>query len=147
MLSVVEKAIFLQEIDVFSEVPAEQLAYLAAIAEEIARQPGDRVYVEEDPAEAMFLVLEGRVRLHRGDIEVTVVGSGGAFGTWALFDDEPRVMSATVLDEPAELLRIDRAEFIEVLADNVQITRAILKAVVRRLRALGRTVSGRRAAS
>ena len=146
-MSVVEKAIFLHEVDVFSDVPADQLAYLAAIAEERSKEPGQTIYSEEDPAEELFLVLEGRVRLHRGEVEVTVVGPGEAFGTWALFDDEPRVMSATVQDEPVELLRIDRAEFIEVLADNVQITSAILKAVVRRLRALGRAVQGRRAAS
>lgn len=146
MLSVVEKVILLQNVDVFSEVPAEQLAYLAAIAEECTAKAGQRLYTENDPSDAMFLVLEGRVRLHRGDVEVTTVGPGEAFGTWALFDDDPRVMSATVLQD-AELLRLDRLEFIEVLADNVQITQGVLKAVVRRLRALGRAVEGRRAAA
>lgn len=146
VLSVVEKAIRLQDVDVFSDVPAEQLAYLAAIAEETACDPGTRIYAEDDPADAMYLVLEGRVRLHRAEVEVTVCGPGQAFGTWALFDEEPRVMSATVLDEAVELLRVDRSEFIEVLADNVEMTRAILRTVVRRLRSLGRAVGSRRLA-
>lgn len=145
MASVVEKVIFLQNVDVFSEVPAEQLAYLAAIAEEKVAAVEERLYAEEDASDGMFLVLEGRVRLHRGDVEVATAGSGEAFGTWALFDDEPRVMSATVIEE-AELLWIDKLEFIEVLADNVEITQGVLKAVVRRLRALGRAVGGRRSA-
>lgn len=143
MLSVVEKVIFLQDVDVFSEVPAEQLAYLAAIAEERTAEPSHHLYVEDEPSDAMFLVLEGRVRLHRGAVEVTTVGPGEAFGTWALFDDEPRVMAATAT-EASELLRIARADFVEVLADNVQITQGVLKAVVRRLRALGRAVGGGR---
>lgn len=144
VLSVVEKAIRLQDVDLFVDVPAEQLAYLAAIAEERSAEPGAPLFHDGDPADAMFLVLEGRVRLHRGDVEVTVCGPGEAFGTWALFDEEPRVMSATVLEAPVEMLQVDRSEFIEVLADNVEVTRAILRTVVRRLRTLGRAVGGRR---
>lgn len=141
MLSVVEKVILLQNVDVFSEVPAEQLAYLAVIAEELSTEADERIFAEEDPADSMYVVLEGRVRLHRGSVSVTSVGPGEAFGTWALFDEEPRVMGATV-EEGGDILRIDRMEFIEVLADNVQITQGVLKAIARRLRALGRSVSG-----
>ncbi|MEO1227900.1 MAG: Crp/Fnr family transcriptional regulator [Myxococcota bacterium] len=140
MLSVVEKVIRLQEVDIFSEVPTEQLAYLAAIAEERSAESGEALYEQDQPSDSMFLVLEGAVRLHRGDVEVTSVGPGEAFGTWALFDDDPRVMTATATAS-TELLRIAKLDFIEVLADNVQITQGILKAVVRRLRALGRAVS------
>ena len=139
MLSVVEKVIFLQNVDVFSEVPTEQLAFLAAIAEEVSLEEGEAVYVEDEPSDSMYLVLEGEVRLHRGPTDVTVARSKEAFGTWALFDDETRVASATCRTE-ARLLRLDKDDFIEVLADNVQITQGVLKAIVRRLRALGRVV-------
>lgn len=141
MLSVVEKVIFLQNVDVFSEVPTEQLAFLAAIAEEVSLEDGEAVYAEDEASDSMYLVLEGEVRLHRGTAEITVARSKEAFGTWALFDDEPRVVSATCLSD-ARLLRVDKEDFIEVLADNVQITQGVLKAIVRRLRALGRAVRG-----
>jgi CRP-like cAMP-binding protein len=83
----------------------------------------------------MYLVLEGRVRLHRDSLEVTVAGPGDAFGTWALFDDEPRVVTATALEE-TRLLRIDKEDFIDLLAENVQITQGVLKALARRLHSL-----------
>jgi AAA family ATP:ADP antiporter len=140
MLSVVEKVIFLQEVDVFSEVPTEQLAYLASIAEEREAAAGEALYQTDQPSDSMYLVLEGEVRLHRGDIQVTLAGDREAFGTWALFDDEPRLVSATCT-RPTRLLRLDKDDFIEVLADNVQVTQGVLKAMVRRLRALGRTVA------
>ena len=57
MLSIVEKVIFLQNVDVFSEVPTEQLAYLAAIAEELACEPDERLYNEDEPSDCMYLVL------------------------------------------------------------------------------------------
>lgn len=141
MRTVIEKVIFLQNVDVFSYVPTEQLAYLAAIAEEVTFESGALVYREEETSDAMYLVVEGRVRLHRGSTPVTVAGPKEAFGTWALFDDEPRVATATALD-PTEALRISRADFLDVLADNVRVTEGVLKAIVRRLRALGRAVQG-----
>ena len=139
MLTVIDKVIFLQNVDVFSEVTTEQLAYLAAIADEVPVAADEAIYEEDDPSDAMYLVLSGRVRLHRGPTEVTTAGPREAFGTWALFDDEPRVTGATAAQD-SELLRIDKEDFIEVLADNVLVTQGVMKAIVRRLRALGRTV-------
>ena len=142
MLTVIEKVIFLQAVDVFSEVPTEQLAILGAIAEETTIEKGEKLYSSEEPSDSMYLVLEGKVRLHRGNTDVLIAQSKEAFGTWALFDDEPRVTDATAI-EPSRVLRIDKEEFIDVLADNVQITQGVLKAMVRRLRALGRSVQAR----
>jgi ATP/ADP translocase/HEAT repeat protein len=135
MLSVLERVILLQKVDVFSEVSTEQLGSLAAIAEEESAATSHSLYGEEDVSDSMFIVLEGRVRLHRGDTEVLVAGPGDAFGTWALFDDEPRLVAATALDA-VHLLRIDKEDFIDLLADNIKITQGVLKAMVRRLRGL-----------
>lgn len=135
MLTIVEKVIFLQKVDVFSEVPTEQLAYLAAIATELSHPPGAVIYREQDPSDAMYLVLEGRVRQMRGEVEVTSSGPEDAFGTWALFDDEAR-LSLAVTAEATHLLRIQKEDFIDLLADNVQITQGVLKAIVKRLRGL-----------
>ena len=142
MLTTLEKVIFLQNVDVFSEVETEKLATVAAIGVEVDAAPGEVVYVEAGPSDSMYLVLSGVVRLHRGEVDVTRARAGEAFGTWALFDDELRVVSATC-EQRARLLRIDKEEFIELLADHVDITRGVLKAVVRRLRSvLGRVGSG-----
>lgn len=135
MLTVVEKVIFLQNVDVFSEVSTERLSVLATIAEEIEARAGQRLYAEADPSDAMYLVLDGAVRLHRGETDVTRAQAREAFGTWALFDDELRVVSATC-DVDSRLLRIDKAAFIELLADNVELTQGVLKAVVRRMRSV-----------
>ena len=135
MLTVIEKVMALQGVDSFSEVSTDELSYLAMIAEEVSSPADEPIYHEADVSDAMYLVLEGRVRLHRGDLEVGVMGPNEAFGTWALFDDEPRVTSATPL-EPTHLLKIGKEAFIDLLADHVPITQGVLKAMVRRLRGL-----------
>lgn len=135
MLTVIEKVIFLQNINVFAEVPTEQLALLAAITEEVSFLKGDIVYRENDPSDALYLVLDGRVRLHRENEEIAVAENKEPFGTWALFDDEPRLVTASV-EEDSRLLRIDRDEFIDLLADHVQIAQGVLKTLVKRMRKL-----------
>lgn len=135
LLSTIDKVIALQDVDVFSQVSSEELAYLAAIVAEETHEEGAAIYAEGDPANAMYLVISGRVRLHRDDLEITVSGAGEAFGTWALFDDEPRLSAATAL-EASHLLRLDKDAFIDLLADNIEITEGVLKALVGRVRGL-----------
>lgn len=135
MLTIIEKVILLQNVDVFTRVPSEQLAYLAAIGEELTLHKGETVYTVGDPSDGLYVVIDGRVRLHQGENEILSAGAGEAFGVWALFDNEPRLTAATA-SEDARLLRIGREEFVDLLADNVQITQAILNTMVGRLRGL-----------
>ena len=141
MLTTVEKVIALQEVDIFSEVSTQELAYLAAIVEQESCAEGEEIYHTGDAADAMYLVVDGRVRLHRDGLEIAVIGAGEAFGTWSLFDDEPRVSAATAVEEAA-VLKLHKDAFIDLLADNVEITQGVLKALVRRVRGLIGRVGG-----
>jgi len=132
---VIEKVILLQDVDVFAEVPTENLAVLAAIADEISLLEGDTLYRQHDPADALYLVLDGRVALRRGERTISEAGPGEAFGTWALFDEEPRLVNAEVVAD-ATLLRIDRDDFVDLMADHVQIAQGVIMAGARRLRGL-----------
>jgi CRP-like cAMP-binding protein len=135
MLSIVEKVIFLQNVDVFAQIPSEHLSYLAAIAEEDTAARGETIYKVDDPSNALYVVLDGRVRLHRDDEDITIAEQSEPFGTWALFDDTPRVVTATAL-ENTKLLCIDREDFLDLLSDHAQIMEGVLKTLVGRLRGL-----------
>ena len=120
MLSVVEKVILLQDMSIFLDVSTRYLSYLAGIAEEMFLPRGETIYKEDDPGGAMYVVLEGQVRLHRGDQELVTVSSKEGFGTWALLDDQPRVTTATAVAD-VRLLRIEREDFLDLLSDHVQV--------------------------
>lgn len=141
MLTVVERVMILQNVDVFSEVSTQNLAFVATVAEELTLAAGEILYEELDASDAMYVVVEGKVRLHRGSTLVTLALAKEAFGTWSLFDDEHRVTAATA-EEFTVLLRLGKEDFIDLLADNVEITQGVLKAVVRRLRSVLSRVGG-----
>ena len=135
MFTIIEKVVFLQNVEVFSEIPTEQLSYLAAIAEEITCPANDNIYQFDDASDALYVVMEGKVRLHREEEEISVAERNDSFGTWALFDDTPRVTNATAVEE-TRLLCIHREDFLDLLSDHVRITESVLKTLVGRLRGL-----------
>lgn len=135
MLTTVEKVIFLQDIDIFEFTSTEDLAHIAAITDEVEFKEGETIFEEGEISDAMYMVIDGKVRLTRGDQEVMVAQKKDVFGTWALFDDEPRVATATTL-ENSRLLHIDKEDFIDLLADHVAITQSVLKTMVKKLRNL-----------
>ena len=135
MYTTIEKVIFLQDIDVFKDVRVEDLAHIAAITEEETFQPGTNLYEVNDSADSLYLVLDGKVRLHRNSQEISVSGPHEAFGTWALFDNQPRVATATALEETL-VLKISREDFYDLLSDHVRIAEAMLRSLARSLRSL-----------
>ena len=135
MYSVIEKVIFLQDIDVFKDVRVDDLAHLAVIAEEVNFIAGDTIYAMNESADSLYLVINGKIRLHRNGEEIAVAGSREAVGTWSLFDTQPRVATATAI-ENTETLCITREDFYDLLSDHVRIAEAVLRSLARRLRAL-----------
>ena len=133
MLSIIERVIILQSVDVFSDVPSEELSHVAAVATELSHGSEETIFQIDDPSDAMYIVLDGEVKLSRGRQVVTVAGVDEAFGTWSLFDDEPRVVDAITTRE-THLLKLEKDDFMDLLADNVGITQGVLKGIVKRLR-------------
>ena len=135
MLTTVEKVIFLQDLDFFEFTPTEGLAFISAITEEVQFKANVDIYHEGDVPDAIYMIVEGKVRLHRNGEEVRVAGDKEIFGAWALFDDEPRLATATTVEETS-LLRISREDFLDLLADHTNITESVFKALVKKIRDL-----------
>ena len=142
MLSIIEKVIFLQGVDIFEHISAEGLSQIANITDEMGVEANGVIYKEGDISDSMYLLIDGKVKLHRGESIVLIASLNDAFGTWSLFNDEPRLVSATAL-EKSDLLMIQKEDMIDILADNVRITEGILKAMAKRLQSIARKVTGK----
>jgi len=135
MLTIVDKVLFLQNVDIFNHATTEELAFIGSIAREVEKPQGSVLFREDEGADAMYLVVTGKVRLHKADQEILVAEERQAFGTWALFDTEPRLMTATALED-VRLLRIEQEEFYDLLSDHIEITQSVFKALVQRIKRL-----------
>jgi CRP-like cAMP-binding protein len=135
MLTNLEKTLFLQDVDLFSQVTLEQLSYLAAITQEITYPPGHRLYSEGDPPDGLYIVVSGSVRMSRAGRFLDRVLPQGTFGAWALVNSEPRLATAETAEE-TRLLFVPREDFYDVLADHVELTAGLFNNLVQRLREL-----------
>jgi len=134
-LSPVEKVLCLQGVDVFKHATTEMLRYISSIAEEVSVPSGTVLFAEQEMSDAMYVVASGRVRLEKEGHEVFVVKHSQSFGAWALFDNTPRLMKAIAIEDSV-LLKIVSDNFYEFLADHEEVTPAIFRAVVERVKAL-----------
>jgi CRP-like cAMP-binding protein len=116
MLPTVEKVLLLKSIELFSPIPGEDLAHVALISVEEGRESGEVIFTEGEPSDALYLVLDGRVRLHRQQQVIAELGERQCFGEMAILDTAPRSETATAIED-ASLLKITREDFQEILSE------------------------------
>jgi CRP-like cAMP-binding protein len=131
----IDKVLCLQNVDIFKHATTEMLAYIGSIADEVEASKDQVIFREEDVSDAMYVVVAGRVRLDKAGREVMIVGAGESFGSWALFDMQARVMTATALED-AHLLKIRSEDFYDLLSDHDEVTPVIFRAVIERINKL-----------
>ena len=135
MLTPIERVLILKRADLLREVGPRHLLGLAEVAREVEWSAGDSIYKEEDAAEALYMIVAGRVRLATGGRTISEVGPGEAFGTWALVDDSARGQSAECVEDGVALA-LHREEFYDVAAGDLTLLQEVVRALARRLRAL-----------
>ena len=137
MISTIEKVLFLKGVDLFKNIPGEELASIAQITDDVGYAPSETIFCEGDPGDAMYLIVDGRVKVHSGDDVFAELGNSQCFGEMSILDSEPRSASITALTE-LTLLRIQRDDFADILDDKPDISRGIIQVLTRRLREANR---------
>lgn len=135
MLTPVERVLILRNIDLLKGVGPRDLAVLAGVAREEKIWEGQKIYGEEDLADCLYVIVEGRVRLSTGGRMIGEMGVGEAFGTWSLVDDSARGQEAVCLEDGV-VLALEREEFYEAAADSPIFLKELLRVLARRLRKL-----------
>ena len=135
MLTSVERVLILKGADLLKDVGPRHLLGLADVAREIEILKGDTIYKEDDPADALYMVVEGRVRLSAGGRTMSEVGPGEAFGTWSLVDDSERGHRAECLEDGLTLA-LHRDEFYDMAASDLTLLKEVVRVLAKRLRTL-----------
>src|SRR4051812_30572641 len=105
---------------------------------EVTLARGDSLFHEGDPGDRLYVVTEGKVKLHRTSPDgrenmLAVVGPSELIGELSLFDPGPRTATATALTE-VKLLALGHGDLQPWLNARPEVATALLRAVARRLR-------------
>jgi CRP-like cAMP-binding protein len=101
--------------------------------------PGDTLFKAGEPADAMFVLLEGAVEVVVGDKIVEHSARGAILGEMALIDQSPR--GATVVArESSRLAKIDQRRFHYLIQQNPFFATHVMKVLADRLRQMNQLV-------
>ncbi len=135
MDTIIERVIFLQGVELFSDIPSEQLGHLAGITQRFTAEAGETLFKEGDPSDSMFVLIDGKVQLFRNEVFRLEVTEPQALGVWGFFDEGSRLTTIRCPEE-SHFLKINRMDFFDLLEERVHISEGLLKYFVHRIRAL-----------
>jgi HEAT repeat protein len=144
MYSTIEKVIILKTVNIFAETPDEALVEVAGILEEVEVSAGEQIIEKDELGDTMYIIVNGKVRVHNGEVELNILKERDIFGEMAVLDAEPRSASVTALED-CLLFRLNQDSFYELMADRIEITRGIVRVLSGHVRARVRDVMELRA--
>ena len=128
----------LRHVPLFSHLSEQELGRLLAVSRTRTHVRNSIILFENDPGDALFVVLAGEVKVVLAgedgrEVILSILKEGDFFGEMALIDDRPR--SANVVATADSILLILRREdFQACLEENPRIAFGLLRELSRRLR-------------
>lgn len=123
---------FLKSISLFREVPYWFLPLVQASSAEQPFQLGTVILHQGDSGDTLYLVRRGQVRVHDEVKTLAVIGPGGLFGEYAVFDPSPRTATVTGLEE-GSILCLEGSTLFPLLQDHVPVLAGVVKILCLRL--------------
>jgi CRP/FNR family cyclic AMP-dependent transcriptional regulator len=133
MLLTIEKVMTLKSVAIFSKVPDEVLANLASVMEEVEFQKGDEIYSKGGEGQTMYIIVDGKIRVHDGDQTFVTLGERDFFGELTTLDPEPHLATVTA-DANTRLLGLSSDLLYELMSDHAEVLRGIIHVLCERLR-------------
>ncbi len=122
----------------------DERSNLAPLCELTACEKGATIFSEGDPAERIYFLFLGRVKIVKAgperDLILEILGPGEPVGAVAAFERRPFPATAVAL-EPCGLVSIPEKAFFQLIEKHPEITRRLLAGLTLRLMALNRRLA------
>ncbi|HLX79573.1 MAG TPA: cyclic nucleotide-binding domain-containing protein [Burkholderiales bacterium] len=134
----------LKSVPLFASFPDDQLRMLVTVVTRRSAPRASVIMAAGDQIDSLYIVISGRLKVMMGDSDgkeviLSLIGPGEFFGEMGLIDDSPRSASVITI-EPCELVSITKRDFKKCLAENFEMSMAVMRGLVRRLREADRKI-------
>jgi small-conductance mechanosensitive channel/CRP-like cAMP-binding protein len=139
-VSLEERRGFIDAVDMFAPLSAEDRERLAGVARERLFGAGQTVVRQHDPGDSMFVIGRGTVRItiEPGHAEVTRLRAGAYVGEMSLLTGQPRTATVSAVEDSL-LLEIGAADFRQIALTQPAVFEQVTRAVADRQAALDRS--------
>ncbi|MCW3108517.1 MAG: cyclic nucleotide-binding protein [Segetibacter sp.] len=133
----IEKVLILKSSEIFQNTAETELVELAGILEEIYLDANTTLFSKGDIGNCMYFIFNGTIKIHDGEHTLAVLGENEIVGELSVLDSESRSANATTLEE-CLVLKLEQEAFYEILMNNADILKGILKTLCKRLRVINK---------
>jgi HEAT repeat protein len=134
MSTTIEKVIVLRTVDIFRSLPEEYLVDIAGRVEEVDVSAGEKIITAGELGSALFIIVDGKVRVHHGEMTLASLGMREIFGELTALDPEPRSADVTAVED-SRMYKLEYQDLDDIMSSDVEVSRNIIKMLCRRLRA------------
>jgi len=137
----------IRKMPIFKFLTYKELVRIMNITEVKDFPPDQHIITEGGKGEDLFIVLKGRVRVHKDNTDIVTLKAGDHFGEMALIDKAPRSASVTTITH-GQLLQIARTDFFDIIRNEPRLATKLLwsflQVISDRLRTTNAELSGAR---
>jgi len=132
------KDTLIQTVPLFSDLSDQSLKVITGKMVARSYDKEKMILVEESAGETFFLISNGTVKITRmsddgREVILAILGTGDFFGEMALLDGEGRSANVIALED-AEVLTLQRSDFLDILERFPKIAIHLLKELTTRIR-------------
>jgi CRP-like cAMP-binding protein len=132
-----EKMLFLKSMPLFKYVKDDVLLSVASVLEEQSVQAGELIIQKGEMGTIMYMVVEGKVKLHDGDRFIKEMGDHEVFGELAALYPERRIASVTALEETL-LLKVSSTTLYDLMEIQAGLAKGIIQFLCQRVRSIAK---------
>lgn len=131
--AVIDKLAILRAVPLFADLDERSLQAVAVLAREQAHKAGDILMLEGEPGDEFYVIVDGSVRIDKGDRTVRSMTPGSFLGEIALVERRPRSATATATSD-VTVLALHQHEFDRLLQTMPAVHQRVRAAISRRER-------------
>ena len=137
MSSTTERISILRLVGLFAETPDDILADVAVLLKPVEIPAGNAVVHKGDPGDCLYIIVNGRVRVHDGQRTLNFLNAGDVFGEMAVIDRGNRSVTAKIAKD-AILYSLKQKDFNTLVSEKprlgLQLTLNIVRIFSARIR-------------
>lgn len=128
-----EALALLARVELFSTAPPSVLEAFAAACKQRTLAAGNKLVTKGEMGSSVYVVVSGELKVHDGDLELSVITEGNVVGEFSLLDTEPRSASVTALS-PSHLYELTQADFYQIVEPHPEVLMGIIRHIIARIR-------------
>ena len=129
-VTTMERVLLLRRVELFKEIPAQELELIARLCNVLHFGPGERFISQNDLSDGLYILVAGEVEVSANDLGViNVCKAGDVIGEIGVLANQLRTANCTAVVETTAL-HIDQTDFWDLLQRNATLSVSVIRVLV-----------------